>query len=114
MGADIENEINKIRWERWRAKQKTEREKTCFYCWEGIWVNWNVNWFDWDGVWLDWPNWKQWGDWGSDWSDFCEGEDWKHCADALVEATLYGASNRIKVHYVQGVVGMFTSVVILF
>jgi len=34
MGADIENEINKIRWERWRAKQKTEREKTYFYCWD--------------------------------------------------------------------------------
>lgn len=31
---DIENAINKIRWEQWRAKQKTEREKTYFYCWE--------------------------------------------------------------------------------
>ena len=39
MGADIENEINKKRWERWRAKQKAEREKTCFYCW-GQWSNW--------------------------------------------------------------------------
>ncbi len=34
LDADTENEINKIRWERWRAKQKTEREKTCFYCWD--------------------------------------------------------------------------------
>ena len=44
MGADIENEINKIRWERWRAKQKAEREKTYFYCW-GQWNQWN-NWSD--------------------------------------------------------------------
>ncbi|MCK4735967.1 MAG: hypothetical protein KAT65_26165 [Methanophagales archaeon] len=41
LDADTENEINKKRWERWRAKQKTEREKTCFYCWD----NWN-NWSD--------------------------------------------------------------------
>ena len=34
LDADTENEINKIRWERWRAKQKTEIEKTCFYCWD--------------------------------------------------------------------------------
>ena len=85
MGADIENEINKIRWERWRAKQKTEREKTCFYCWEGVWINWNVNWFDWDGVWLDWPNWKQWGDWGSDWSDFCSNACSCHAGCCVVE-----------------------------
>ena len=39
MGADIENEINKKRWERWRAKQKAEREKTYFYCWDQ-WSNW--------------------------------------------------------------------------
>ena len=31
---ELENAINKIRWERWRARQKTEREKTCFYCWD--------------------------------------------------------------------------------
>ena len=54
MGADIENEINKIRWERWRAKQKAEREKTCFYCWD----NWN-----------QWNNWKEWSDVPQDWSD---------------------------------------------
>ena len=47
MGADTENEINKIRWERWRAKQKTEREKTCFYCWDQR-NQWN-NWSDWVG-----------------------------------------------------------------
>ena len=41
---DMENEINKIRWEQWRAKQKTEREKTCFYCWDN-WNNWD-NWSD--------------------------------------------------------------------
>jgi len=35
MGIDIENEINKIRWERWRAKQDKEREKTYFHCWGG-------------------------------------------------------------------------------
>ena len=45
MGADIENEINKKRWERWRAKQKIEREKTCFYCWDQ-WNQWN-NWNEW-------------------------------------------------------------------
>ena len=44
LDADTENEINKKRWERWRAKQKTEREKTCFYCWDN-WSNWN-NWSD--------------------------------------------------------------------
>ena len=48
MDADIENEINKIRWERWRAKQKAEREKTCFYCWDQ-WNQWN-NWNNWSDV----------------------------------------------------------------
>lgn len=28
----IKNAINKIRWKRWRAKQKWEREKTYFFC----------------------------------------------------------------------------------
>lgn len=36
MGIDIENELNKIRWERWRVKQKSEREKTYFYCWSDV------------------------------------------------------------------------------
>ena len=30
MDIDIENEINKKRWERWRAKQDKEREKSYF------------------------------------------------------------------------------------
>ncbi|RZN15312.1 MAG: hypothetical protein EF812_02890 [Methanosarcinales archaeon] len=30
---DIENAVNRARWESWRAEQKTEREKTYFYCW---------------------------------------------------------------------------------
>lgn len=29
----MENEINKIRWEKWRTKQDKDREKTYFYCW---------------------------------------------------------------------------------
>ena len=64
---DSENEINKIRWARWRAKQKTEREKTCFYCWSDVPHAWNDdgyaegNYIDiyssaavkiWEGVWL--------------------------------------------------------------
>jgi len=57
MGADIENEINKIRWERWRAKQKAEREKTCFYCWDN-WNQWN-NWNNWN-QWYNWNNWNNW------------------------------------------------------
>ncbi|MCK4649295.1 hypothetical protein KAT51_07210 [bacterium] len=34
---DIENAINKARWELWRTEQRTEREKTYFYCWN----NWS-------------------------------------------------------------------------
>ena len=34
----IRQEINKIRWEKWRAEQKNEREKTYFHCW-GDWGN---------------------------------------------------------------------------
>jgi len=33
-------EINKMRWEKWRAEQKNEREKTYFHCW-GDWGNWS-------------------------------------------------------------------------
>lgn len=29
----VRQEINKIRWEKWRAKQNKEREKTYFHCW---------------------------------------------------------------------------------
>lgn len=83
MDADIENEINKKRWERWRAKQKTEREKTCFYCWSGVWSEWS-------GIWQ--------GDWG-EWSDYCDDVETEYCSQAKVEATLYASSNRIKVHY---------------
>lgn len=38
--------------------------------------------------------------WG-DWSDYCEDSDMNPngCARASVEATLYAATNRIKVHY---------------
>ena len=40
MDADIENEINKIRWEGWRAKQNKEREKTYCY-WSEPWNEWS-------------------------------------------------------------------------
>ena len=85
MDADIENKINKKRWERWRAKQDKEREKTYFHCWSGVWC-------DWSGIWQ--------GDWG-EWSDYCDDTDDSpnDCAHAKVEATLYASSNRIKVHY---------------
>ncbi len=36
MGIDIENELNKIRWEQWRAKQDKEMEKTYCYWGENI------------------------------------------------------------------------------
>ncbi|MEA2074729.1 MAG: hypothetical protein U9O85_03220 [Euryarchaeota archaeon] len=32
----LRQETNKMRWEKWRAEQKTEREKTYFHCW-GDW-----------------------------------------------------------------------------
>ncbi|KAF5431772.1 hypothetical protein C5S36_09865 [Candidatus Methanophagaceae archaeon] len=33
MQMSVRQEINKIRWEKWRAKQNNEREKTYFHCW---------------------------------------------------------------------------------
>lgn len=60
----IRQEINKKRWERWRAQQNVKREKT--YCY---WGNWSGNWFDWND-WPDWFDWFEWSDW-SDWSDTC-------------------------------------------
>ncbi len=38
---ETKNAINKMRWERWRAQQDKDREKTYFYCWADI---------DWDCV----------------------------------------------------------------
>lgn len=61
MDADIENELNKIKWEKWRAKQKSEREKTCFYCW-GNWSNW------------------------SEWSDICGGSSEGTCVTLTMSA----------------------------
>lgn len=66
----ITQEINKIRWKKWREKQKTEREKTYFHCW------------------------SNWSDYCED-SD----SNPTSCAYAYVEATLYASSNSIKVHY---------------
>lgn len=73
---EIRQEINKKRWEGWRAKQNKEREKT--YCYWGNWGNW------------------------SEWSDCCEDIDASSnmCAQASLKATLYaGGGCRIKVHY---------------
>ncbi len=76
---DRRQKINKKRWERWRARQDKEREKSYFFCW---------------------------GDW-SNWSDYCEDSDDSpnHCAHAKVEATLYASTNKIKVHYSAGCCG---------
>lgn len=56
-----EREINKKRWEEWRAKHDSEREKTYFHCWS--------DWGDWSdcsipsGAYIDFPiNWKRSGE----------------------------------------------------
>jgi len=33
---EIRQRVNKKRWERWRARQDKEREKTYFYCWDEV------------------------------------------------------------------------------
>jgi hypothetical protein len=67
---ELRQEINKKRWEKWRLQQKTKREKT--YCY-----------------------------WG-EWSDSCEDIDTgsPYCAYAEIKATLYAASDKVKVHYI--------------
>lgn len=79
MRLDTENAINKIRWERWRAKQKAEREKTCFYCWE---------------------QWNQWSNW-SDVPPTCQDSSDASiiCKYIEIKATLYKSSEQIKVHW---------------
>ena len=66
----VRQEINKIRWEKWRAKQNNEREKTYFHCW---------------------------GE-SSDYCEDSDASP-NMCAQASLKATLYAPSNRIKVHY---------------
>lgn len=67
---EIRQKINKKRWERWRAQQNKERQKTYFFCW-------------------------------NEWSDYCEDTDTSPnlCAYARVQATLYAATDRVKIHY---------------
>ena len=89
MDADIENEINKIRWERWRAKQEFKRGKTCFYCWD--------NWSNWSDV----PPWTCASDHACDPSGIC-----MDCANTLHEATCESYQKGTFLAYSWGNIGL--------
>lgn len=93
MGIDIENELNKIRWERWRVKQKSEREKTYFYCWSE-WSDLQCSDCDSNGTeikieaTLDPENWVM----GVDWKQYC------YCC-AYQVCLVIGGTVKIRIAY---------------